>query len=50
MLQFAPDCGQADIYKELAETIWNNTELTIPTPLAFEELEELAAHFGTETK
>ena len=50
VLQFAPDCGQADIYKELAETIWNNTELTIPTPLAFEELEELAAHFGTETK
>ena len=31
VLQFAPDCGQADIYKELAETIWNNTELTIPT-------------------
>jgi nitrogenase iron protein NifH len=50
VLQFAPDCGQADIYKELAETIWNNTQLTIPTPLAFEELEELAAHFGTETK
>ena len=49
VLQFAPDCGQADIYKELAETIWNNTELTIPTPLAFEELEELAAQFGTET-
>ena len=49
VLQFAPDCGQADVYKELAETIWNNTELTIPTPMAFEELEELAAQFGTET-
>jgi nitrogenase iron protein NifH len=48
VLQFAPDCGQATVYKELAETIWNNTELTIPTPLAFEELEELAAQFGSE--
>ena len=30
VLQFAPDCGQAYVYKKLAETIWNNTELTIP--------------------
>ncbi len=48
VLQFAPDSDQADVYKGLAETIWNNTELNIPTPLAFEELEELAAQFGSE--
>ena len=48
VLQFASDSEQADVYKGLAERIWNNTELNIPTPLAFEELEELAAQFGSE--
>ena len=28
--------------------IWNNTELTVPTPMEFEELEELATRFGKE--
>ena len=48
VLQFAPDSEQAAVYKQLAETIWNNTELTVPTPMEFEELEELAARFGKE--
>ena len=50
VLQFAPDCGQAEVYKKLAETIWNNTSLSIPTPMEFEELEELAAKFGKESQ
>ena len=48
VLQFAPECGQANVYKELAEIIWNNTQLTVPTPMDFEELEELAARFGKD--
>ena len=48
VLQFAPDSEQASVYKQLAETIWNNTQLTVPTPMEFEELEELAASFGKE--
>ena len=50
VLQFAPECGQAEVYKKLAETISNNTSLTIPTPMELEELEELAAKFGKETQ
>ena len=35
-------------YKQLAETIWNNSELTVPTPMEFEELESLAVTYGKE--
>ena len=49
VLQFAPECEQANVYKKLAETIWNNTILAVPTPMEFEELEELAAKFGKES-
>lgn len=48
VLQYAPDSEQAAIYSRLAETIWNNTELSIPTPIEFEELEKMAAVYGTE--
>ena len=48
VLQYAPDSEQAAIYSRLAETIWNNTELSIPTPMEFEELEKMAAVYGTE--
>ncbi|MBQ7416901.1 MAG: nitrogenase iron protein, partial [Acidaminococcaceae bacterium] len=48
VLQYAPDSEQAAIYSRLAETIWNNTELSIPTPMEFEELEKMVAVYGTE--
>ena len=48
VLQFAPDSEQAAVYRQLADIIWNNTGLTVPTPMEFEELEELAARFGRE--
>jgi nitrogenase iron protein NifH len=48
VLQYAPDSEQAAIYSRLAETIWNNTELSIPTPIEFEELEKMVAVYGTE--
>ncbi len=48
VLQFAPECRQANVYKKLAETVWNNSELTVPVPMEFEELEELVAKFGSK--
>ena len=48
VLQYAPDSAQSRIYKDLAETIWQNETLSIPTPLEFEELESLVAVYGTE--
>ena len=48
VLQYAPESNQAKVYSQLAEAIWNNTELTVPTPMEFEELEQLVANYGTE--
>lgn len=48
VLQYAPDSDQAKVYFKLAEDIWNNENLTVPTPIAFEELEKLVEDYGTE--
>ena len=48
VLEYAPSSPQADVYRKLGDTIWNNTELTIPTPLTFDELEKLVGTYGTE--
>ena len=48
MLQYAPESEQAAVYQKLAETIWNNTELSVPTPMEFEELENLVTFYGTK--
>jgi nitrogenase iron protein NifH len=37
---------QADQYRELARKIENNTNMTIPTPLTMDELEDLMMEFG----
>ncbi len=50
VLEYAPESPQAQVYRNLAETIWNNTELSIPTPMTFEELEKLAGTYGTENE
>lgn len=50
VLQYAPDSAQAEVYRNLAQTIWENTELSVPTPITFEELEALAAKYGTENE
>lgn len=50
VLQYAPDSAQAEVYRDLARTIWDNTELSVPTPITFEELEALAAKYGTENE
>lgn len=48
VLQYAPDSKQALVYRELADSIWNNQDLSIPTPITFEELENLVDEYGTE--
>lgn len=48
VLQYAPDSKQASVYRELADSIWNNQDLSIPTPITFEELENLVDEYGTE--
>lgn len=47
VIQYAPDSAQAGVYRKLAQDIWDNTNLSIPTPMTFEELEELAGTYGT---
>ncbi|MDE4908037.1 Ni-sirohydrochlorin a,c-diamide reductive cyclase ATP-dependent reductase subunit [Methanogenium marinum] len=42
VIEYAPESEQADVYRELANTIMENTTFTIPTPLEMNELEELA--------
>ena len=44
--EYAPDSKQANEYRALAKKIINNTNLTIPTPIEMEELEELLIEFG----
>lgn len=47
VIQYAPDCEQAQVYRSLAQSIMDNEALTVPTPMSFEELEDLLARFGT---
>jgi len=44
--EYAPDSNQAQEYAQLAEKIINNKNLTIPTPISMDELEELLIEFG----
>ena len=44
--EYAPDSKQANEYRALAKKIINNRNLTIPTPIEMEELEELLIEFG----
>ena len=44
--EYAPDSKQANEYRALAKKIINNKNLTIPTPIEMEELEELLIEFG----
>ena len=47
VLQYAPDCAQADEYRALAEKIHGNSgNGVIPTPITMEELEEMLMDFG----
>ncbi len=47
VLEYAPECEQAGVYRELAESIWNNESDCIPTPMGFDELEAMVYHYGS---
>ena len=44
--EYAPNSNQAGEYAQLADKIINNKNLTIPTPITMDELEELLIEFG----
>ncbi|WP_371681628.1 nitrogenase iron protein [Chroococcidiopsis sp. TS-821] len=46
VIEYAPNCSQADEYRALAKKIKENEKLTIPTPISMDELEELLVEFG----
>ena len=46
VIAYAPESEQANIYRQLATRIMTNKEGTIPTPMTFEELENLVATYG----
>lgn len=48
VIEWAPQSGQADIYRELAALIMANDALTVPTSIPFEDLEELVLQYGDE--
>jgi nitrogenase iron protein NifH len=46
VIEYNPNHSQADEYRTLAKKIKENTNLTIPTPISMDELEELLVEFG----
>lgn len=46
VIAYAPDTTQAGVYRKLAEDIDSNTELVVPEPMEFEELEGLVEQYG----
>ncbi|NJK53374.1 MAG: nitrogenase reductase, partial [Leptolyngbyaceae cyanobacterium SU_3_3] len=46
VIEYAPDSQQAEEYRTLAGKIIDNKNLTIPTPITMDELEELLVEFG----
>jgi nitrogenase iron protein NifH len=47
VLQYQPDCKQADEYRALAKKIHENSgKGTIPTPISMDELEQMLLDFG----
>ena len=46
VIEYDPDCEQADHYRSLAKAIDGNTNHVIPTPMKNDELEKLLIQFG----
>lgn len=46
VIEYLPSHKQAEEYRTLAKKIQNNTNLTIPTPITMDELEDLLVEFG----
>lgn len=46
VIQYAPDSEQAKVYRELARNILSNTDLSVPSTMTFEELEDFMIKYG----
>lgn len=46
VIEFQPESSQADVYRDLARQIDENTNFTIPTPMTQERLEEILMEHG----
>ncbi len=46
VIEYSPECNQANEYRALAKKIESNTNLAIPTPITMDELEDLLVEFG----
>jgi nitrogenase iron protein NifH len=46
VIEYSPNHKQAEEYRTLAQKIKDNTNLTIPTPITMDELEDLLVEFG----
>jgi nitrogenase iron protein NifH len=46
VIEYDPNCNQANEYRELARKIFENKNFVIPQPLEMEELEALLMEFG----
>ncbi len=46
VIEYAPDSSQAQVYRNLAQAIDENTTFTIPTPITQERLEEILIENG----
>ena len=44
--EFAPDCEQASVYKELGRRIIENINFVVPTPMTMDEMEGLVLEYG----
>lgn len=46
VIQYKPDCAQAQEYRNLAQAVIDNQNFVIPTPMTQERLEEILMEFG----
>jgi nitrogenase iron protein NifH len=46
VIEYEPTAKQADEYRQLAQKIFHNKNLVIPTPITMDELEDLLMNFG----
>ena len=46
VIDWAPECAQADEYRQLAKNIETNQMFVVPTPLEVDDLEQLLLDFG----
>lgn len=48
VIEWAPESSQAALYRQLAERVMQGGKGSIPTPLTFDELEELVMSYGND--